>query len=283
MKIAVLADIHGNLQALEVVLTHAKEHKVDKYIIAGDMITDCPSNNTVLKKMMMLDAYIIKGNREDYILNEINSDKNEWIGLKQMESVLWAKNQLKKIHLDWIKSLPDNLSISFKNMDSILLVHGSPDNQFELLYPHNLERLTEIANNIQEQVLICGHSHTPWESRINNKLILNPGSVGVAFNKNVAADYGIIEWDENRWNVEHYSIPYDIKSLENDFLSNNTNHFIWSRLIIQSIKDGKNRNIEFIKLVQEIMDNQGLKQGKYFPNDIWEEAINKWEDIYPPT
>ncbi len=152
MKIAVLADIHGNSQALKAVIEHANNFDIDKYIIAGDHISDCPSPNETLNIIQKLDSYVIKGNREDYILNEIKSIKNEWIGLKQMESVLWTKDSLTRDHINWIDELPETLHIKYKNTKAILLVHGSPDDQFEHLYPHKIKRLTEVLKSIKEAI-----------------------------------------------------------------------------------------------------------------------------------
>ena len=70
MKVAVLADIHGNLFALEAVLNDIKAHNVDQTIILGDLITDFPDfTNNVLDLAKQCTMHIIKGNREIYVAN----------------------------------------------------------------------------------------------------------------------------------------------------------------------------------------------------------------------
>lgn len=78
MKIAVLSDIHGNLTAFNAVLNDINKLDIDTFIIAGDHIVDCPQPNEVLEKIKSLNAYVIKGNREDYILNYHKGMCNEW-------------------------------------------------------------------------------------------------------------------------------------------------------------------------------------------------------------
>ena len=68
MRIAVLSDIHANIVALEEVLKDAKEQKVDEYIVLGDIITDLPFTNETIDIIKELTPYVIKGNREEYLI-----------------------------------------------------------------------------------------------------------------------------------------------------------------------------------------------------------------------
>ncbi len=68
MKIATIADIHGNLFALESVLKDCQRKDIDQFIFLGDYITDGPFSNEVLDQIRRLNGVVVKGNREDLIL-----------------------------------------------------------------------------------------------------------------------------------------------------------------------------------------------------------------------
>ena len=92
--------------------------------------------------------------------------------------------------------MPEQISIDIPDVDTIRIVHGSPYRIDESLYQYQCkDRIVESVMGI-ENVLICGHTHIPWHENINNKLMINPGSVGVNFNEHLFAEYAllILEW-----------------------------------------------------------------------------------------
>ncbi len=276
MKIAVLADIHGNLTAFNAVLKKIRELKIDKIIVAGDHISDCPSPTQVLDILMSPEFICIKGNRENYILSE--DSETLWPNYRQMDSISWTKNQLNKKHMDWIENLEEQRVINFDHCDSIRVVHGSTDDIHEHLYKEKPERLQEVLNCIDEKVLICGHSHLPWSINIGDRLVVNPGSVGVSFNNSVTADFVVLNWQKNNWDANHISVPYNIEELKHDFITSGLYEEggIWGKLILKSLSMGKNCNIEFIKVALKIMKDDDILKQKYIPNHIWEKAIRQY-------
>ncbi|PJI09014.1 MULTISPECIES: metallophosphoesterase family protein [Clostridium] len=279
MKIAVLSDIHGNLTALNAVLKDIKKLGINKFIIAGDHIIDCPNPNEVLEKIKTLDAYIIKGNREEYLLDYYKGKHDEWNKYKQMGAILYTYNIISEDNMKYIDGLPEQLRISLPQMDDIRVVHGSPYRINEELFPDkHLERLEKTLKNLKEQVLICGHTHYAWSKEINNKLIVNPGSVGVPFNENKSAEYAVLTWSGAKWKVSHHQVKYDLKELQQLFLENKLFEKCqaWSRLTLQSIKEGRNVTIEFIRYAYKLAQNGGVSEPKFVPNSIWDMAEKLW-------
>lgn len=279
MKIAVLSDIHGNLTAFNAVLNDINELGINQYIIAGDLITDCPQPNEVLEKIKSLNAYVIKGNREEYILNYHKGMHDEWSKFKQMASVVWTYNTLDECNIKYIDKLPEQLSISFPQMDDIRIVHGSPFNTREELLPDKYpEKLEKALNYINESVLICGHTHRQWSKELHNKLIVNPGSVGVHFNKNRVAEYAVLTWNSNKWEVSHRQVEYDLKELEEVFLESGLfqSNSALSKVILQSMKEGKNKVIEFIDYAYKLTQKEGFVNPQLVPNCIWDKAEKNW-------
>jgi len=279
MEIAVLSDIHGNLTAFNAVLNDINKLGIDKFIIAGDHIVDCPEPNEVLEIIKKLNAYVIKGNREEYILNYNKGLHDEWRRHKQMAATLWTYNVLDKGNIKYIEKLPEQLSISLPGMDAIRVVHGSPTNINEEIFPDKYpERIEKALKDIKEPVLICGHTHHPWSKTVYNKLIVNPGSVGVPFNKNKCAEYAVLTWEDNKWMVSHRQAGYDLKELEQLFFDKELMEKCrtWSRLTLASIKEGKNITLDFVKYVYELSEKNGYRGLKLVPDCIWDMAEELW-------
>lgn len=279
MKIAVLSDIHGNITAFNAVLKDINKIGVDKFIIAGDHVVDCPDPNEVLDKIKKLDAYVIKGNREEYILNYHKGLHNDWKTHKQMAATVWTYNVMNKENLKYIEGLKPQLKISLPGTDAIRVVHGSPSNIYEELYPDKYpERLEKALKNLKEPVLICGHTHHPWSRMVHDKLVVNPGSVGVPFNKNSCAEYAVLTWQDDKWKVSHYQAEYDLQELEQLFFDNEMMEKCraWSRLTLQSIKFGENITLDFIRYVYKLAEKNGFKSLKLVPDCIWDKAEELW-------
>jgi putative phosphoesterase len=279
MRIAVLSDIHGNLTAFNAVLNDINKLDIDKFIIAGDHIMDCPQHNEVLEKIKNLNAYVIKGNREKHVSDYHKGMHNEWSKHKQMAAAVWTHNTMDEDNIKYIDELPEQLNISLPQMDTIRVVHGSPFNISEQLFmDKHPERIEKALKGIKESVLICGHTHESWSKVAYNKLIVNPGSGGGPFNKNKFAEYAVLTWNDNQWIASHHQVEYDLKELEQVFYESGLFQKcrVWSRLTLQSIKEGKDITTDFIEYAYELAEKNGFNNLKLVPNCIWDKAEELW-------
>lgn len=105
MKVAVLADVHSNLLALNQILDDAFKNGIDKIIFLGDYITDGPFNNEVLNIIRKKGDYVVQGNRERYIINYDESRK----GFSNYKPISFVYNSLDDQNKDYIKSLDKEL------------------------------------------------------------------------------------------------------------------------------------------------------------------------------
>lgn len=273
MKFAVLGDIHGNLHALKAILSDLKSQGITKYLIAGDLIADCNYPNEVLELIQTLDAIVIKGNREEYVLEYLEGLHPEWDGVDQMASVVWTALQLTPQNISYLQSLPMQQSIEV-NGTTISMVHGSPFNINEHLYEDSEpERLVETVSVVNSQVLICAHSHRPWKKIVDQTLVLNPGAAGVHFNSQSGAEYAILEVTKDRCQVTHHVALYDLASFKEEMFNSSLYEVAttWVRLIVQSIEEGFNANIEFLKGIFSSYEING-----FISNEIWKQASNQW-------
>ena len=262
MKIAVLSDIHGNKVALDAVNSDIIKEKVDEIIFLGDYITDFSGyTNEILEYIKSNGNIIIAGNREKYILN--NTIANNFI---QFETINICQNEISNKNKKWISTLQEKVSIRYKDNLSLYCVHGSPNSINEKILEENNNLLKYYLENISENILVCGHTHIQWYKKINDKIVLNPGSVGVNFSGNKSAQYAIIESIKNDINIELKNVFYDFNELKR--ISNQK--ISWITLSIRSMEDGIDYNMKFLEKAKEIYKEWPIS------NKNWTEVYNNW-------
>ena len=262
MKIAVLSDIHGNLIAFEAVLNDIKKEKIDHIIILGDHITDFPmETKNVIKTIRGTTNFVLKGNRE-IVINGVEDGQK----YQQFFTTYLTSKELSIEEWNYINSLPEQISLNFNEYIQIRCVHGSPFSAFEHINENDDKKNIETLNKIPEKILLCGHTHKQWYKNINDKIILNPGSIGINFSGNKAAQYGIININNNDIRIELKNIEYDF-----DLFKKSCDLSIpWIRLCISGIEDGKEYTIKFLEEAKRKCDESPI------PNDIWNNLFKEW-------
>ena len=213
MKVAIIGDLHANLPALETVLSHARNKKVDVIWNVGDFLGYGPFPEEVVKSVRKEKVLSILGNYDRKVL-EFKQKKSKWRKSKTPEKYLafkWAYKNISKGTRKYLQTLPleTNIKLAGKR---ILLTHGSPDSDEEYLTPATPEkRLKELAKMVKADLVICGHSHTPFARRVAGKWFINPGSVGRPDDGDPRASYAILHLGLKEIHVKHYRLAYDVK------------------------------------------------------------------------
>lgn len=213
IKIAVISDIHGNCVALKEVLKDAEKNNVDDYVFLGDLINDLPFGNETLKMVREKSNKIIKGNKEQYLI-EYEKYKYDWPNL-QFKNVKFMYNELSKENLEFIKTLPHYLNLEYEGV-KILFAHGSPKSVEELLNSKKRDLLKEYAQNLDADALIFGHTHERmWSQYIEGKLFINAGCCGVSPYYIGKAEYVILEIENSTIkNIELKLVDYDVNLIK---------------------------------------------------------------------
>lgn len=269
-----IADIHGNLHALKAIIKDLTEAGITEYLIAGDLIADCSQPNEVLDYIKTLNATVIKGNREEYVLSYLNGENQHWINYEQMASVVWTAKVLTKENVEYIRGLSQSHVRSFGSWGRISMVHGSPFHISEHLYEDKeQDRLREAVQACQTEVLVCGHSHRPWKKEIDQTLVLNPGAAGVHFNERSGAEYAVLSFESGKWQANHYVALYSVEDFKQTMMTSSLYDMAptWAQLIIQSIEEGFNANINFLRSFAASDFNDGLIE-----NAVWEQRAEEW-------
>ena len=245
MKYAIFSDIHGNLEALEVVLQLCREEGVEQYICLGDVVGYNANPKECLDIVRALpNLTIVKGNHDEYASNGDN--EMEGFNPHAKAAVLWTRAQLTDDDLRWLSELPMRLTIKGANMTIVHATLDGPDAWGYIFDVHN------AADNFSyqfTQLCFCGHSHVPvafskrpiamgarpieeiplWASDSDGsdvktadmiqipveqsvKYLINVGSVGQPRNRDSRASFCI--YDNEQKLLTRYRLPYDIAATQ---------------------------------------------------------------------
>ena len=274
-RIAVLSDIHGNLPALEAVLDDMRQYQPDGVIVAGDY-TGGPQPNETIPLLSSTRGWMICGNSDEGVLSYDGLEApQEWRTHLQYALLRWACRHVSEESVAFLRSLPTQRLVHIGGADAIRVVHGSPRNQSESIYPdRDPDLLRTILEQVVEPVLICGHTHEPWEWRRNGKLALNPGAVCGPLNGFVGAQYALLTWRTDHWDVEHRAIPYDIQRVRTAFCESGLleEGGPLAHAFLRSIETGHNFALDFLRYAYGLAGKMGFGDYQHVPDVAWERA-----------
>jgi putative phosphoesterase len=184
MRIAALYDIHGNLPALEAVLTDIEDIGIDHIIIGGDVVPGpMPRHTLDLLLNLTTPVQFLHGNGEVAVLEEMAGKKPAGVPEQYHPVLQWTAKQLEERHAKSISSWPSTLRMKTDQWGEILFCHATPRNATEIFTRlTSEERLLETAfANVTAAIVICGHTHMQFERMVGSIRVVNAGSVGMPF------------------------------------------------------------------------------------------------------
>ncbi len=213
--LAVIADLHGNLPALEAVLADLERVQPDAVVIAGDFVNRGPQSHAVVARASRLGFAAISGNHDTWLASLARGEHlpTDW-RTTWATPVRRATEELTPEDRRWLEALPFSLRVDLPGADPALIVHGSPRHAREGMgRMMSTERLAEALAGVEERLVIGAHIHYPYEHWLGNQHVVVIGAVGCPFNRDINAQYGLFTWRKDRWRFEHRSVAYDHEPL----------------------------------------------------------------------
>jgi len=213
-KIGVISDIHGNMEALEAVMADIKEQGCEKIFALGDYVMAGPEPTAAVNYFMNNNDNIemIQGNTDLMVAN-YNFDLYD--SLKEKAPIMAGalKDDAKQLNSEeklFLKNLPVQKEITVDGV-TFLLVHGSPrKNNEDILSTTPLKEVEEMLENVDAQVVLCGHTHIPCGFQTSKKqTVINVGSVGRPFTPEAKSCYLTIIVNDGKCVFEHHFVKYD--------------------------------------------------------------------------
>jgi putative phosphoesterase len=217
-KIAVITDLHGNLPALEASLEAIDAIGVEEIYCGGDLVGYGPHPNEVCSLIRERGIPTIYGNYDYAIARDLDDCGCAYVTKHDRElgqrSVAWTLEHTDPASKDFMRGLPFDLHFPLGSQD-IHLVHGSPRKVNEYLFEEKPASLYErLAAAEDAQVMVFGHTHTPWIHTYGAVLFVNCGSVGKPKDGDPRAAFAILEADDSgtvRASIER--VPYDAEAV----------------------------------------------------------------------
>lgn len=178
MKIAVLADIHANVAALEPVLAQIRKEGVDRVVLLGDFVGYYYEPRAVIEALAGFDCTAIRGNHDRLALEARDDDEALAAYRSQYGSGLdCVLEQFGEAEWDWLAALPETRTIDLGKY-RVQLAHGASFDPDAYIYPDApRERMARAAKHCAGDALWLGHTHWPFLSA-GPPQVMNPGSVG---------------------------------------------------------------------------------------------------------
>ena len=214
--LALLSDQHGNDVAFRAALADVERIGVEEVVCLGDVVQGGAQPAETLDRLAALGCDTVLGNADAFLL-ELPDDSPEPISERQLEVRDWTLAQLSADQLDRIRSFAP---VVRRELDGVplLLFHGSPRSYDDVLLPELRGDALEPFLGHDAALLAGGHTHLQWTRRIGDALYVNPGSVGVSYDRHTdppvlrpVAEWALVTVADGAVAVEFRQVRYPVE------------------------------------------------------------------------
>jgi putative phosphoesterase len=220
VRVGLIADIHGNLVALETVLTELAAESLDDLICLGDVAALGPQPGAVLARLRALGCPVVMGNVDAWLLTIPTDSTADELDIALAR---WCTAQLTDSDLAYVRAFPATYERRLGAGQTLLCFHGSPrscDDVIMATTPN--DALDAMLGDAHATILAGGHTHLQMVRRHGDAELINPGSVGlpavgpaaILRNRDVRwAEYAVVEVDGDRLNISLRRTPLDVERM----------------------------------------------------------------------
>jgi predicted phosphodiesterase len=193
-RVAVLCDIHGNLPALEAVLDDVRQAGPDVIVVGGDLLPG-PMPRETLARLLTLDrpVHFVHGNGDLAVLAQMEAARTGVVRYwgttsgaplpePHLAATRWTAQQLEPHDEPVLSGWPKTLRLQVDGLGPVLFCHATPRSEVEIftrLTP--AEALLPVFGGLDVAVVVCGHTHMPFDRTIGATRVVNAGSVGAPY------------------------------------------------------------------------------------------------------
>jgi predicted phosphodiesterase len=215
VPVALVSDIHGNDTALAEVVAELERLGIAQVVCLGDVAQGGSEPAEVLDRLAALGWPVILGNADAFLL-EVPAESPEPITEAQLERREWSLGRLEPRHLEQIRSFLPTLDVELDGGLTLRAFHGSPHSYDDVVLPETQDGQVErLFGGSGVDLLGGGHTHLQWTRYVDGALYVNPGSVGLAYDRFddepepvAVAEYAIVTGGS----VEFRRVPWQSES-----------------------------------------------------------------------
>lgn len=185
-RVAALYDVHGNLSALETVLSDLQRVGPDLVVVGGDVASG-PMPAEVLDRLGAMGDRVrwVRGNADREVVSAYDrgsSASDARSSDPALRASGWAASRIGRRHHDLMASFEERIVVEVAGIGAVLFCHATPNSDEEIVTTATPDaRLRGILSNVDQGIVICGHVHTQYDRRLDSKRVVNAGSVGMPY------------------------------------------------------------------------------------------------------
>jgi putative phosphoesterase len=184
-RITAIYDVHGNLPALEAVLADLQSVNPDLIVVGGDVVAG-PMPAEVLDRLVALSesTCFVRGNADREVLAAYDGRYTDATDAADPaeRAAAFAAYKIDRAHRDLLASFAERLVVEVEGVGQVLFCHGSPRSDEEIVTAATTEgRLREILAEVDQDLVVCGHTHAQFDRCVSAKRVVNAGSVGMPY------------------------------------------------------------------------------------------------------
>jgi putative phosphoesterase len=185
-RITAIYDVHGNLPALQTVLAELESVNPDLIVVGGDVVAG-PMPAEVLDRLAALSESVcfVRGNADREVVaaydDRPHADPID-VADPAERVAAYAASRIDREHRDLLASFAERLIVEVEGVGQVLFCHGSPRSDEEIVTAATTEgRLREILAEVDQDLVVCGHTHAQFDRCVSAKRVVNAGSVGMPY------------------------------------------------------------------------------------------------------
>jgi len=240
MRIAIISDIHGNLEALKAVFDDIRTQNIDEVICLGDIVGYCTNPNECLDMVKENCPVILMGNHDAAAVGTLST---RHFNIHAKIAIEWTTNNLKSNSLEYLKNLPLR-----NQQNGNTYVHSTPYEPGMWYYITSLEEAAFNFQFFETKFCFIGHTHIPiiivldkekelyvhqdtqidFRNLDDCRFLINVGSVGQPRDRNPQSCYGVLDLDQKIFS--HRRVAYDVKKCQSKMRKLKMPEFLIMRL-----------------------------------------------------
>ncbi|HET7856906.1 MAG TPA: metallophosphoesterase family protein [Gaiellaceae bacterium] len=234
MRVGLISDLHGNLPALDAVLAEIEGETLDELVCLGDIAVG-PYPSETIARLRSLECQTVQGNWDDWLAHGI-PDLAGTHGAVLVEQGRWWAELLSATDRAYLDALPATLEVPLDGA-ALYCFHGSPRSHSDAIHPETTEtELQEMIGDRPEPLLAGGHTHIQLARPYGPAIVLNPGSVGLPFERWPPSDrtrvlpwaeYAVLESRDGEISIDLRRVDYDVRPLLEATLASGVPHAQW--------------------------------------------------------
>ena len=180
MRVAVIADVHGNLPALEAVLEEIERERPDVIVSCGDVASGPMPAETINVLRRLPRTRFVRGNADRGLIEEFDGQP-----ASEMPGPFadWCARQITREQRDFLASFAPSLIIDgIDGVGRVLFCHATPRNDTDVMLKDTPdERMREHLAGVTADMVLCGHTHMQFDRKAGSVRVVNAGSVGMTY------------------------------------------------------------------------------------------------------